>query len=437
MSASSETCAQRTGRSRLVGAGHDLGRPRRTASSARTAASVGDGATPTVCHRTGVMSDDLPGVRAAARCPTVGHRPAPMTTGPGVAGHREISISSSGRLRTTESLGLAPGACQDDRCCREGDRSRDWTAPASGVVPCRGSIRRRHRGRDPCPHRPVRRVGPRRPRPRRVRLGRRRGGRVPRVRRSPTGPVRPPARAARRSYGSRRSSTSRAGELAEVESRQAGKPIRLSTEFDVPGTVDNTAFFAGAARNLEGKAAGEYSGRPHLDDPPRGHRRRRLDRPVELPAADGRLEDPPGHRGRQHHRPQAGRDHAADVADVRPGVHRRRASRTGSSTCSPVAGRSPARRWWGTPTSRWCRSPGRRPSASRSCRPRRRPPSACTWSSAARRRSSCTTTPTSRRRSTAPSPASLINSGPGLHGRHAGLRAAPALRRLRRRGRRR
>ncbi len=53
----------------------------------------------------------------------------------------------------------------------------------------------------------------------------------------------------------------RSAELAETESRQAGKPIRLTTEFDVPGTVDNVAFFAGAARNLEGKAAGEYSGR--------------------------------------------------------------------------------------------------------------------------------------------------------------------------------
>ena len=52
----------------------------------------------------------------------------------------------------------------------------------------------------------------------------------------------------------------RAGDFAEVESRQAGKPIRLATEFDVPGTVDNTAFFSGAARNLEGRAAGEYSG---------------------------------------------------------------------------------------------------------------------------------------------------------------------------------
>ncbi len=52
----------------------------------------------------------------------------------------------------------------------------------------------------------------------------------------------------------------RAAELAEVESLQAGKPIKLTTEFDVPGTIDNVAFFGGAARNLEGKAAGEYSG---------------------------------------------------------------------------------------------------------------------------------------------------------------------------------
>lgn len=51
----------------------------------------------------------------------------------------------------------------------------------------------------------------------------------------------------------------RADEFAQLESRQAGKPIRLTTEFDVPGTIDNVDFFAGAARNLEGKASGEYS----------------------------------------------------------------------------------------------------------------------------------------------------------------------------------
>ncbi|WP_316526045.1 gamma-aminobutyraldehyde dehydrogenase [Kitasatospora brasiliensis] len=51
-----------------------------------------------------------------------------------------------------------------------------------------------------------------------------------------------------------------AGDLARVETAQTGKPVKLATEFDVPGTIDNAAFFAGAARNLEGKAAGEYSG---------------------------------------------------------------------------------------------------------------------------------------------------------------------------------
>ncbi|MGR4884166.1 gamma-aminobutyraldehyde dehydrogenase [Streptomyces sp. LARHCF249] len=51
-----------------------------------------------------------------------------------------------------------------------------------------------------------------------------------------------------------------AGDFAYAESLQCGKPIKLSTEFDVPGTIDNTAFFAGAARHLQGQAAAEYSG---------------------------------------------------------------------------------------------------------------------------------------------------------------------------------
>lgn len=51
----------------------------------------------------------------------------------------------------------------------------------------------------------------------------------------------------------------RAADLAATETAQTGKPIRLSTGFDVPGTVDNTVFFAGAARGLEGRASGEYS----------------------------------------------------------------------------------------------------------------------------------------------------------------------------------
>ncbi|MFJ7151800.1 gamma-aminobutyraldehyde dehydrogenase [Streptomyces sp. NPDC100445] len=52
----------------------------------------------------------------------------------------------------------------------------------------------------------------------------------------------------------------RAEDLARAESLQCGKPLKLTREFDVPGTLDNTAFFAGAARHLQGQSAGEYSG---------------------------------------------------------------------------------------------------------------------------------------------------------------------------------
>ncbi len=51
-----------------------------------------------------------------------------------------------------------------------------------------------------------------------------------------------------------------AEQLAAEEVSQTGKPMRLATEFDVPGSVDNIDFFAGAARHLEGKATAEYSG---------------------------------------------------------------------------------------------------------------------------------------------------------------------------------
>ena len=52
----------------------------------------------------------------------------------------------------------------------------------------------------------------------------------------------------------------RAEEYAQVETAQAGKPIKLTREFDVPGSLDNVAFYAGAARHLEGRASAEYDG---------------------------------------------------------------------------------------------------------------------------------------------------------------------------------
>jgi betaine-aldehyde dehydrogenase len=49
-----------------------------------------------------------------------------------------------------------------------------------------------------------------------------------------------------------------ADELARTESRNTGKPLKFSSAFDLPLSIDNLRFFAAAARNLEGKASGEY-----------------------------------------------------------------------------------------------------------------------------------------------------------------------------------
>ena len=140
-------------------------------------------------------------------------------------------------------------------------------------------------------------------------------------------------------------------------------------------------------------------------------RGRRLDRPVELPAADGRLEDPAGGRGRQHDRAQAGRDHPADVAAARPGVRRRRASRTAWSTWSRAPAASPAR-------------PGRRTRTShglvhrldrrRRTRDADRGGDGQADAPGARRQGAvrrASTTPTSRPPCTARSPGALINTG--------------------------
>ena len=48
-----------------------------------------------------------------------------------------------------------------------------------------------------------------------------------------------------------------AEELAQIESRNVGKPISLARE-EMPFSADNLRFFAGAARILEGKSSGEY-----------------------------------------------------------------------------------------------------------------------------------------------------------------------------------
>ena len=50
----------------------------------------------------------------------------------------------------------------------------------------------------------------------------------------------------------------RAEDLVRAESENTGKPIGLTMEEEIPAMVDQIRFFAGAARILEGKSAGEY-----------------------------------------------------------------------------------------------------------------------------------------------------------------------------------
>jgi betaine-aldehyde dehydrogenase len=51
---------------------------------------------------------------------------------------------------------------------------------------------------------------------------------------------------------------SRAKELVDVECKNTGKPVALTMSEEIPPMVDQIRFFAGAARNLEGRSAGEY-----------------------------------------------------------------------------------------------------------------------------------------------------------------------------------
>ncbi|MBB1242064.1 gamma-aminobutyraldehyde dehydrogenase [Streptomyces durbertensis] len=50
----------------------------------------------------------------------------------------------------------------------------------------------------------------------------------------------------------------RADELLDVECRDTGKPLELTRQEELPAMIDQIRFFAGAARMLEGKSAGEY-----------------------------------------------------------------------------------------------------------------------------------------------------------------------------------
>ena len=87
-----------------------------------------------------------------------------------------------------------------------------------------------------------------------------------------------------------------------------GKPIKESRDIDIPLAAAHFFYYAGWADKLE------YA----FPEPQcRAARRRRADHSVELPAADGGVEDRAGARGRQHGRSQARGDDAAHGADAR------------------------------------------------------------------------------------------------------------------------
>ena len=196
-----------------------------------------------------------------------------------------------------------------------------------------------------------------------------------------------------------------ADELVALESQNTGKPLAVTHSEEIPPMIDQIRFFAGAARVLEGRAAGEYmAGFTSII------RREPIGvvgqvTPWNYPMMMAVWKFAPAIA--------AGNTVVLKPSDTTPVSTVRMAEiiaeadacRRASSTSS-AATATPDVRSSSTRSPRWSRSPVRCAPACRSRRPRRRTSSGSTSSSAARRRSSCSTTPTSRRRpSGSPSPA--------------------------------
>ena len=143
-----------------------------------------------------------------------------------------------------------------------------------------------------------------------------------------------------------------------LESLNGGKPIKESRDVDLPLAAAHFFYYAGWADKLE------YA---FPNRKPQAGRRRGPDHPVELPAADARVEDRARARVRQHRRAEAGGDDAAHGAPLLRRRCARPSFRPASSTSSPAtAARAP--RSSTTRTSTRSRSPARPRSARRSSR---------------------------------------------------------------------
>ena len=107
-----------------------------------------------------------------------------------------------------------------------------------------------------------------------------------------------------------------ADELTQLESQNVGKPMSIAGD-EMPFSADNLRFFAGAARTLEGKAAGEY-----VEGYTSIIRREPLGivagiTPWNYPLMMAVWKLGPGARRRQRPDPEAGRADAADDAPLR------------------------------------------------------------------------------------------------------------------------
>ena len=196
----------------------------------------------------------------------------------------------------------------------------------------------------------------------------------------------------------------RAADLVEAECRNTGKPVALTLAEELPPCVDELRFFAGAARILQGSAAGEYMA---------GHTSMVRREPIGV-CAQVTPWNYPLMMAIWKIAPAlaAGNTVVLKPSDTTPVSTLMLAEIAAGYPAARRAQRglrqrrTPAGRWSATTSRRWCRSPGRSGPASRWPRPRRPGSSGSTSSWAGRRRWWSSTTRTWRRpRRASPGPA--------------------------------
>ena len=187
----------------------------------------------------------------------------------------------------------------------------------------------------------------------------------------------------------------RAGDLATLEARNAGKPIG-DARGEMAMVVDTFRYYAAGPGAAAGPDDPGRRGRRH--DLPRAARGGGPDRALELPAHDRLVEGGAGAGGGQHRGPEARRADPADRA--RAGADRARGRDPGGGAERGRRARAASAAGGSSSTPTWPRSPSPAPPRSGAGSPRapRRRSSASPWSWAASPPTSCSPTPISSER---------------------------------------